>query len=450
MYRMEKEENKVTKAMRNAVLSIGLSLVMATGAVEAKPVQTPKPQYEIPMQEKLKQNKIQEFKRLILSDKNLKKVFTSQEIDRILAKNISSINIVPRLKENANYNIKTGKIEITQDSYNNSLEDNMFHELTHALFAKVGQRTGFHVVIVNQTTNGEFVKHFGRGLNEGVTEYISQKLMESTNYKCKETYSINKQVIEHLCIVYGEEFVFKMCKDDPASLAERLEKDGVSFVELASLLDQMGMSTNKIEAKKLANRALRITRNLVARKYKSASETEKMEYVNRAREIRAEQGKERNRIKKYYPAGRVRYGIEPIKFMTVDGAIVAEAINQDFYGRYMNSNKFIPQANLDDVLVVQSAVNTAILGTNTIKIEDIKNIELQKLGNENNAVYILRLRDRTLGMAYTGIEKTGRKNARSLPPQNMNITKLNKLPRMGNFKVGDIFKANKREIGYER
>ena len=443
---------EIKKITNKLAVSIGLSLALVTGNVEAKTIQVPE-QYEIPMQENLKQRKIKEYKELIMKDRVLSKIFTKEEIDERLSQSISEINIVDRIGNDdairANYNIANRKIKIAQDAYNDYLEDKMFHELTHALFTNSEKSsTGFFVLNIARTENGIGVRTFGRALNEGATEYTMQKLLANTDYGIEESYEFNKRVFEYLCIIYGEEFMFKALKTGPEMLAERLEQDGVSFMELASLLDQPVQS---IEQKKhIGMRAKRLVTNLLVEKYSKANEKQKLEYVNRARQISVEQEREKDRINKYYLSGRVRFQIEPMKFIAMEGANISKGLNQDIYNRYINSNKFDSKSDVDDILAVQSVVNTAILGTHSIAIEDVKQIQLKKLQKENSIIYTFKLRERNLGLVYVGVDRNGNKIAVGLPPQKISKKELNQLPTSGEFRVGDILKSNRKEYGYDR
>ena len=350
------------------------------------------------------------------------------------------------MEKNGTYNVQNKTIKLSEEAVKNFLEDAYFHEITHAVFTRGVDGTGFQVWLYDAPT-GQVIGEIGRTLNEGATEYIATKLMEDTKYRNIHNYLANRKVIEHLCIIYSEEFILKALKYGPHILSEQLEKDGVSFNELSEILDEM-MLQNGQRSIFLANRALNITKRLLLLKYLNANQNEKMQIVNRAREIHTEQYLEKNKIKQFYTSGMVAFGEEPLRFMVKDKVSVTDSLNEDFYRIYMRNHQFLQNANNDDVLAIQSVVNTAILGTNSISLYDIENIELNKINqNELASLYVVKLKNRTLVTLCAGIDKSGNRVIGKVP-ENLKI-KLTGVQLERKFKVGDLLKEVNRE-NFER
>lgn len=194
---------------------------------------------EVPIEETVKNELLQEYKSIFLKDKNLKLVFTEQELNETMEEQIKSIKIAEvEGGWSGGYYTQKKKIIINPECYKLYREEVLFHEITHGVFTRGDYETGFRLMGYTGFINREFFSK-GTGLNEGATEYIAQKLLEDTSYNNYVAYKKNVEIIKHLCITYGEEFIFKALKEGPQVLAERLEKDGVSYNELSEVMDEM-------------------------------------------------------------------------------------------------------------------------------------------------------------------------------------------------------------------
>jgi len=193
-------------------------------------------------------------------------------------------------------------------------------------------------------------------------------------------------IIKYLCMTYGEEFIFKAYKYGPEKLAEQIEKDGASYNELSELLDEsenVHVDLEKqIETKK---RALDITRKLFIKKYSQATLEEKFEIAKRTRDIVAEQT-EKDIIALNPDINLAMRELEP----NIND--IEDVINIDLYKMYTSNHEIKGNINQRDVKAIQASINTVILGTRHIPLDDISQMRLEEVKNQKDEVvaYILR------------------------------------------------------------
>lgn len=237
---------------------------------------------DTPVEENLRVEKVNEYKKIFLNNQKLKLVFSEKEIGEKLDQKIEGIYF-SKLEENVlgSYNTKDRKIRVTKESFEKYFESILYHEITHALFARENGDTGLREIVKG-----------GRGLNEGATEYITIKLIEATNYEKKYTYDIHVDIISDLCIAYGENIIFKALKDGPEILKKQFKEDGMSYEELAKLLDEIcELEANEeaeVKHRELSRKAKNFTDELLTRRFKKSNIEEKLEMAKRVRKIAKE------------------------------------------------------------------------------------------------------------------------------------------------------------------
>lgn len=246
----------------------------------------------------LKSEKIQEYKEMFLKTKGLSGVFNIDELNRMIDQNVTDVSLVDYKNKNigGTYSTLSKKIRVNRELSKKYFDDVFYHELTHATLT--------HDFLKDDKDKGTT----GTGFNEGLTEYISQKLIKKTNYDNYRSYHYNVRVIEILCMAYGEEKIFKSLKDGQKALAKILEKDGLSYTELSGILDEvaristsdetnMNQEKYQKEIKTLGDRATNIAGNFLAKKFEEASPNEKIEIAKRVRTITAEQSDSKRNIR---------------------------------------------------------------------------------------------------------------------------------------------------------
>lgn len=186
-------------------------------------------------------------------------------------------------------------------------------------------------------------------------------------------------------------------------MAKQLEKDNISYNELSELLDE-ALKANEEKSLELLKRTWDITRGLLIKKYSQATLEEKFEMAKRTRNIIAEQTP--NSI------------IDPlsshinIKLIDLEKCHylndIVDYITTDLYRMYTSNHEIIGNINPKTVQAVKASINTVILGTNHIPLDDIKEMRLEEVKNKKNLVvaYILKHKSKIVSTMYTNGEKS--------------------------------------------
>lgn len=396
------EEKKKKSFFKNIGIYLSLTALgaaTAAAALEFKKIYMK--EEKTPLEESLKKEILEEYKTIFLKDKNLRLVFTEEELSRKINEQVLEINIgkTGAGYASAQYNMSSKEITLDKDKYSKeALVDNLWHELTHAVFARDAMSNGF--LVISSKDDKSLVYKHGEMLNEGATTYISRKLMEDTNYKVHNSlYTGYIEVIRMLSITYGEEFIFKAMKQGPEVLAKQLEKDGVSYNELVTIMDEVQKARlefikndtieNKNKCEDLLKRLLKIPENLLLKKFDKATPKEKMEIVKRAREISAEQSLYR------------RTGNKP-------SDLIVEKMNNDVYSEYLSKiykNYEKNKGGFENLSEVESRISirviqNIILNRYDINVEDMNKVkfEVAKTTNGQHLTYIAKLDDKILSV----------------------------------------------------
>lgn len=381
---------EIKNKLKILTFNVGLCLTLTEAGLNVLPIVENKVVgiCNTPMEDVLKKEKLQEYKKLILEDKNLKLIFNEGEVDEIIDGNVRNIYTNVELEGNTagTYSTTTNNIMLKMEAVDDYFDHALFHELTHALLTRDELNTGLATSLKGPILLKIF-SHGGKALNEGATEYITKKLINKKAYDSRTPYGDYVNIFKTLCMTYGEEFVFKALKDDPEKLAKQLEKDGVSYNELSELLDE-SMKTKKYERKvETVKRAWDITRGLFIKKYSQATPEEKFEIAKRVRDIAAAQTE--NNMKLYGSNIHIKIGsLEGEKYLN----LIEEWVNIDLYRMFISNHEIAGNISKKAELAVQSAINTTLLGTNHIPLEDIKEMRLEEVKNSNDLVigYILK------------------------------------------------------------
>jgi len=86
-------------------------------------------------------------------------------------------------------------------------------------------------------TDATDIDFYGVALNEGMTEYFSNKLLEQNGHKSFVMYPMFVSVVKDLVNLYGEEEVLNAFVKSPERLEELMAKDGHCFTHFMELLD---------------------------------------------------------------------------------------------------------------------------------------------------------------------------------------------------------------------
>lgn len=345
---------------------------------------------------------IKQYKKLFLEDRTLKLLFTELEFDNLLEKNVKKITTSAEIPDGnlGNYNSSTKAINVANEVGDAGFDEILSHELTHA----ISNRDGEDVGLITKDINLKLGCKKGMVLNEGLTEYINRKfMMKKNNHSYYNNYFNEVYIIQSLCMTYGEEFIFKAYKYGPQKLAKQLEKDNISYNELSELLDE-ALKANEEKSLELLKRTWDITRGLLIKKYSQATLEEKFEMAKRTRNIIAEQTP--NSI------------IDPlsshinIKLIDLEKCHylndIVDYITTDLYRMYTSNHEIIGNINPKTVQAVKASINTVILGTNHIPLDDIKEMRLEEVKNKKNLVvaYILKHKSKIVSTMYTNGEKS--------------------------------------------
>jgi len=190
-----------------------------------------------------KSNYSNEIKKIMLS--NLRENLKSVEMES-LAPGYKGMYVTDSQAleiNNFGVNIKSGDIIDEND-----LRDVWLHEMTHVATMSTVQKDIDDVCDHEKSeyaTSSEAehrcgVQYIGTGgvaLNEGMTEYFSNKLLEQNGYKSFVMYPMFISVIKYLVNLYDEDEILYSFVKSPERLEELMEKDGHCFVEFMELLD---------------------------------------------------------------------------------------------------------------------------------------------------------------------------------------------------------------------
>lgn len=391
---------EINDKLKKIIFQIGLYLTVMESTLMMYPIAENKVKeiYYTPMEDVLKKKKIQEYKKLVLEDKNLKLVFNKDEVDKIMERNVRNIWVNVELKGAAGtYCSMTNNIEIDRGTSDSIFDHVFFHELTHSLFTRDNADSGFQTGLKGPQLVRVFSQS-GRALTEGATEYITKKLINKKVYDSWTSYNDCVAIFKTLCMTYGEELAFKALREGPEKLADQLEKDGVSYNELSELMDESITAKENEKRIKALTRAWDITRELFIKKYSKATPEEKFEIAKRVRNITAAQTE--NNMKLYGSNIRIKIGsLEDEKYLNH----IEEWVNIDLYRMFISNHEIVGNISKKAGLAVKSAINTTILGTKHIPLEDIKEMRLEEVKNMNELVigYILKSKGKIVSIMYT-------------------------------------------------
>ena len=344
------------------------------------------------MENVLKKEKIEEYKKLILEDKNLKLVFEKDELDKLMEKNINNVFVDVKFEDRkdedvvGDYNTVTNNIRVKCKEKDMELNRILFHEMTHALFTR-----GYHNTGMSTYNVADFIERrkYTRGdaLNEGGTEYISNELANKEKSMFALVYVPYVEIFKTLCMTYGEKFLFENLKNGPKKLAEQLEKDGVSFNELNELLDESKRNPDKEKANSMLSRAYDITRNLFIKKYLATTPEERFEMAKNVRSITS----------KHFEKYVYGYGSEIIvNVKELEKAKTLEDVQTfvciDLYKNFINNHEISGNISKTAEYAVQSAINTILIGAQHIPLEDMKEMHMEEIKDEKDSVlgYVLK------------------------------------------------------------
>ena len=332
------------------------------------------------MDEAIKAEKIREYKTIFLQDKSLGKIFTKDELDRKISKDIKVFKFFEQKGTGGDYNIRTKKIRINRNQ-EDFFETVTYHEITHGVFTHNILRTGLELVLKVGNDEEYIVK--GTGLNEGATEYIAKKITKKTNYNNMIFYYNNVQIIKMLCMAYGEELIFRALKEGPEILAKRLERDGISYNELLEATDEMqnafAKDRPKEETDPLVERALGIAQTVLNKKYEKSNLKEKIEIAKRMREISEEQSVSKN----------IHY----------EERSVFEKINQEMYNEYIKNRNVLEIPNKE---IAKAILKFIFEERWDVNLEDIDNVQVNTVKNSKEEImaYVANLRENVVDVIY--------------------------------------------------
>jgi len=116
----------------------------------------------------------------------------------------------------------------TLSKFQNDLDDMCEHDKSdYAITSKDKRRVGFQYLNIG-----------GVALNEGMTEYFSNKLLEKNGHEKFVLYPMYVLIVKDLVDLYGENAVIEAFVKSPERLEELMDKDGKCFVEFMELLDE--------------------------------------------------------------------------------------------------------------------------------------------------------------------------------------------------------------------
>lgn len=425
---------KIGKGIKGLGLFLGFSAVAFAGSEQIKYEMEFMNEFKYmntnsaPMEEKLKNEKIAEYKRLFLEDKNLRLVFDEKALDKVINENVREVRDKANLpiRVAAKYDNYSNSIYLSKNIQDNNIDHQLFHELTHAVFNRGIGDTGFrtspkYLYILKAM----FIK--GTALNEGATEYIAKKIVNKKEYLPETAYEDYVDLFQVLCMTYGEEFMFNAMKDGEQYLAEQLEKDGVSYNELIETSDEslnledriyniykmMGIEENEkikrnlqenleVEVEKfksLGQRNWNIVKDLFIKKYEQATPEEKYEIAKRVRDIEA--GQEKKEIDLY------RTGIVIDTYGKLKNAQsldqIEEKMNIELYKMYKENHEIKGNIGETAAMAVDKAVDIVIRGAKHIPIDDIKEMKLEEVKNKSNNTHGYTLKSKDKIISFIGV-----------------------------------------------
>lgn len=213
-----------------------------------------------------KEEAINEFGKQIKENNVFKNVISEQQIEEILEENIESV-YYKEINAEGRYNPKRKSIEIGYNEEENVQQNALTHETLHSLSDRGENGIGF------LTRYGKNER--GRGLTEGITEYLTEKIRgrKSNNYPIeKSTYAI----LEHFAD--RESFLYDYIYGTNRAEAKIWKKHGSTVVnmykEVITLLDKITIAnisygnidvkseTYELEAKNIINTVISVKKAL--------------------------------------------------------------------------------------------------------------------------------------------------------------------------------------------
>ena len=171
------------------------------------------------------------FEKLINNAKIIPKEFKDEMIKRA---NEYIIEVYPdeRLASegvNGLYSTFFGHIVYDSNFSGNDKEMIILHEVIHAATTHANLNCGL-----------KDKKGNGIGLNEGVTEYLAQKILEQNGKNIKSTsYKRNVSIAKDLFDLYGERLIIDAMLNGESILEQAMEKDGKSYTEFRDITDSL-------------------------------------------------------------------------------------------------------------------------------------------------------------------------------------------------------------------
>lgn len=178
---------------------------------------------------------INKFIEILLSEDEFPEKIKLQMIKN-LKNGVNNIEVTKIDKRHyAYYDFNKKEVKIRKNLMQNKAEkqETVIHELFHAATTS---RNRF-----DEVNNVGFVSKtygMGYGLNEGATEYFSQKLFRKiSDKKIPVSYKELVAVIEDLVNLYGENVILDAMVNGTSKLEGLMEEDGVNFAELREDMD---------------------------------------------------------------------------------------------------------------------------------------------------------------------------------------------------------------------
>jgi len=171
----------------------------------------------------------------------LQEIYTYEELEKVLNKEISGVKMQDLKNRDGQYNMVTKTI--TLDPSIGTGDSVKLHETTHAIFKGFPDKFSFN----------------GRGFQEGGAEYVTRLLKKDDKIKTSSKsrsvievksksllYPMENNIFEKLSIIYGSNVTLNAMKNGPHELATLMEADGKSYTELRAMVDTINQNNTKI------------------------------------------------------------------------------------------------------------------------------------------------------------------------------------------------------------
>ena len=110
----------------------------------------------------------------------------------------------------------------------------LLHELMHGAFTTINKN---ELVLKQGFANSS--NTIGCGLNEGATEYFTQKLYQKMpNFNYKKIYIELVNIVKDMVNLYGEEVIIDAIINQPHKLKKSMEKDGKNYYDFVDIIDE--------------------------------------------------------------------------------------------------------------------------------------------------------------------------------------------------------------------